>query len=65
VKFDELFKILRNDGWFEVRQRGSHVIMQHPTKKEQLTVPYHSGREVKKGLLSAILKQAKIKTTKR
>jgi len=65
VKFDELFKILKDDGWFEVRQRGSHVIMQHPTKKEQLTVPYHAGKEVKKGLLSAILKQANIKTTKR
>ena len=65
MKFDELFKILKDDGWFEVRQRGSHVIMQHPTKKEQLTVPYHAGREVKKGLLSAIFKQANIKTTKR
>lgn len=65
MKFAELFKILKDDGWFEVRQRGSHVIMQHPTKKEQLTVPYHAGREVKKGLLSAILKQANIKTTKR
>jgi predicted RNA binding protein YcfA (HicA-like mRNA interferase family) len=39
--------------------------MQHPTKPEQLTVPNHSGKEVKKGLLTAILKQANIKTTKR
>ena len=28
-------------------------------------VPYHAGKEVKKGLLQAILKQAKIKTNKR
>jgi predicted RNA binding protein YcfA (HicA-like mRNA interferase family) len=39
--------------------------MMHPTKNEQLTVPYHSGKEVKKGMLTAILKQANIKTTKR
>jgi predicted RNA binding protein YcfA (HicA-like mRNA interferase family) len=39
--------------------------MQHPAKPEQLTVPYHAGKEVKKGLLSAILKQADIKTNKR
>jgi predicted RNA binding protein YcfA (HicA-like mRNA interferase family) len=39
--------------------------MQHPTKPEQLTVPYHAGKEVNKGLLTAILKQANIKTTKR
>jgi predicted RNA binding protein YcfA (HicA-like mRNA interferase family) len=39
--------------------------MKHPSNPEQLTVPNHSGKEVKKGLLSTILKQAKIKTTKR
>jgi len=39
--------------------------MQHPTKPTQLTVPNHSEKEVKKGLLSALLKQADIKTNKR
>jgi predicted RNA binding protein YcfA (HicA-like mRNA interferase family) len=56
---------LKKDGWFEVRKKGSHVVMQHPTKPEQLTVPYHAGKEVKKGLLKALLKQADIKTGKR
>ncbi len=65
MKYNELFKILKKDGWFEVRQKGSHVIMQHPTKPEQLTVPDHAGKEVKIGLLNVILKQANIKTTKR
>lgn len=65
IKYNELFKLLKKDGWFKVRQKGSHIIMQHPKKAEQLTVPNHSGKEVKKGLLTAILKQAKIKTTKR
>ncbi|WP_410896842.1 type II toxin-antitoxin system HicA family toxin [Pontibacter sp. E15-1] len=40
-------------------------MMQHPTKPQQLTVPNHAGKEVKKGLLSAILKQADVKTSKR
>jgi len=57
--------LLKKDGWFEVRQSGSHVIMRHNEKPEQLTVPFHSGKEVKKGLLNALLKQAGIKTTKR
>ncbi len=65
MKYNDLFKLLKKDGWFRVRQKGSHVILQHPTKKEQLTVPYHAGKEVKKGLLTAILKQAEIKTNKR
>ena len=65
MKYSELFRLLKKDGWIELRQKGSHVIMKHPTKGEQLTVPYHAGKEVKKGLLTAILKQANIKTTKR
>lgn len=65
MKYNELFKLLKKDGWFEVRKKGSHVIMRHPSKEEQLTVPYHAGKEVKKGLLRALLKQAGIKTTKR
>lgn len=65
MKYSELFKLLRKDGWYEIRQKGSHVIMRHSTKSGQLTVPKHSGKEVKKGLLSAILKQANIKTNKR
>ena len=36
-----------------------------PCKTKQLTVPFHAGKEVKKGLLNAILKQADIKTGKR
>lgn len=47
MKYNELFRLLRKDGWFVVRQKGSHVIMQHPSKGEQLTVPNHSAQEVK------------------
>lgn len=65
MKYNELFRLLEKDGWLEVRAKGSHVIMRHPTKPEQLTIPKHSSKEVKKGLLTAILKQANIKTTKR
>ena len=39
--------------------------MLHPTKPKQLTVPYHAGKEVKNGLLKALMKQANIKTDKR
>ena len=65
MKYNELFRLLKKEGWFEIRQKGSHVILKHADKIEQLTVPFHSGKEVKKGLLVAILKQADIKTMKR
>jgi len=65
MKYSELFRILKKEGWIEIRQRGSHVLLEHPDKNEQLTVPFHASKEVKKGLLTAILKQANIKTKKR
>lgn len=63
VRYGELFRVLKKDGWYIVRQRGSHVLMQHSKKPGQLTVPFHIGKEVKKGLLRSILKQAGIKIT--
>ncbi|MCO5234773.1 MAG: type II toxin-antitoxin system HicA family toxin [Chitinophagaceae bacterium] len=65
MKSSELVRLLKKDGWFVVRQTGSHMIMEHQSKEGKLIVPYHASSEVKKGLLIAILKQAKIKTTKR
>ena len=61
VKYNELFRLLKQDGWYIVRQKGSHVILQHREKMGQLTVPFHGSKEVKKGLLNAILSQAEIK----
>ena len=65
MKYSELFKLLKRVGWVEIRQTGSHVMMVHPTKSDQLTVPNHGTKEIKKGLCNAILKQAQIKTNKR
>jgi len=65
VKYNELFKLLKRDGWIIIRQKGSHIILRHPVKSEQLTIPNHPGKEVKKGLLKAIMKQANIKSKKR
>ena len=33
MKYNELFRILKRDGWFEVRQKGSHVIIKHEKAK--------------------------------
>jgi len=61
----ELLRLLRRDGWIEIRQTGSHIIMTHPLKDNQLTIPNHGAKEVKKGLLSVIVKDADLKTNKR
>lgn len=65
MKCSELLRLLKSDGWFAVRQEGSHIMMRHPVKDGRLVVPNHGSKDVKKGLLVALLKMADIKTDKR
>ncbi len=61
----KLLRILKKDGWFSIRQSGSHIMMKHSEKIGTLSFPFHASCEVKKGLLHAILKKANIKIAKR
>ncbi|MFA5812315.1 MAG: type II toxin-antitoxin system HicA family toxin [bacterium] len=56
----ELSRILKNAGWNLVRVHGSHHIFMKEGRRERLSVPVHSNRPLKKGLLAAILKLAGI-----
>lgn len=53
----ELAKALRQAGWVEDRQSGSHLILDSPDGLRSVSVPIHSGRELAPGLLSKLLKQ--------
>lgn len=37
MKSSELVRLLKRDGWFVIRQSGSHMIMEHPAKKGKLS----------------------------
>lgn len=39
----ELDKLIRNDGWYLVKQVGSHMQYKHPTKAGKVTIPNHRG----------------------
>jgi len=41
-KVRDVLKRLRQDGWIEVRQSGSHKQFRHPTKPGLITVAFHS-----------------------
>jgi predicted RNA binding protein YcfA (HicA-like mRNA interferase family) len=56
-----LLRLLKKDGWFVVRQSGSHVIMEHPIKNGQIVCPFHGSHEVGKGSEKKIKKDAGIK----
>jgi predicted RNA binding protein YcfA (HicA-like mRNA interferase family) len=65
MKYKELFRILKKAGWIIVRISGSHCILEHPDINGKIIIPFHSGKEVKKGLLQSIIKQTGIRTNKR
>ena len=59
MKCRELLKALKQDGWFEVAQKGSHLQLKHLTKKGKVTVPMHNG-DIPLPTLKSILKQAEL-----
>lgn len=56
----EIIERIKADGWFEISQKGSHKQFKHVTKSGRVTVP-HPKRDVPKGTLKSIEKQAGIK----
>jgi predicted RNA binding protein YcfA (HicA-like mRNA interferase family) len=60
MKSADIIKALKNDGWFEVSTRGSHVKFKHPVKKGHVIVP-HPKKQMPIGTLKNIEKQSGIK----
>jgi len=59
LKAKELITILKNLGFENVRQKGSHIFFRHPDWRTTL-VPRHDREDVGRGLLSRILKEIKL-----
>ena len=54
----KLCKILEENGWSLVRISGSHHIFIKDGEDARIAVPVHGNKEIKTGLLKAILKTA-------
>lgn len=61
MKANELYRILKKDGWYVVSQKGSHVKLRHDKKKGQIILPNHGSSEVATGTANQILKKAGLK----
>jgi predicted RNA binding protein YcfA (HicA-like mRNA interferase family) len=61
MKCSELLRKIKQAGWYEVRQSGSHITLQHPDKQHSITFPNHGSKEMKKGMADKLLKQAGLK----
>jgi predicted RNA binding protein YcfA (HicA-like mRNA interferase family) len=63
MKYRDLLRLLRDDGWAVERTEGSHMQLRHPVKPGTITVPAggKEGRDVPPGTLNSILRQAGLK----
>lgn len=60
-KVREAMRLLRDDGWFIVRTRGSHRQYRHPGKPGKVTVAGKPGEDVAPGTWNSIMRQAGLK----
>ncbi len=61
MKVSEMLRLLGDDGWVLVAQRGSHRQYKHPSKKGRVTVPGKPSDDLASGTQASILKQARLK----
>jgi len=56
----ELIDILAQNGFAEVRRRGSHVVMQARAAESTITVVVPDHKEIRAGTLSSIIRQSRL-----
>lgn len=65
VKVREIIKELEDDGWYQVRYKGSHRQFHHEVKPGTVTVPGALGDDLHRELLGSIMRQAGLERRKR
>ena len=62
MKARDIVKMIEKDGWYLVRQKGSHRQYKHGTKQGLVTIAAHKmSDEIAPGTLNSIYKQAQLK----
>lgn len=57
LRFREIERIILNDGWYQVNQKGSHRQYRHPAKSGKVTIPDHRG-DIHPDVVKSIFRQA-------
>jgi predicted RNA binding protein YcfA (HicA-like mRNA interferase family) len=58
MKARDVIRLLEEDGWVQVTQKGSHRQFKHPAKSGKVTVPGHPWDDLPSGTPKSILRQA-------
>lgn len=60
MKVREVIKMLKDDGWYLARTKGSHRQFKHPEKAGTVTVSGNLGVDMPIGTLKNVLRQAQL-----
>lgn len=60
-KVSDMIRLLQEDGWKLVAQRGSHRQYRHAEKPGRVTIAGHPSDDVAPGTLNSILRQSGLK----
>ncbi len=55
----EVIRVLEKIGFRQIRQKGSHIFMEHPDGRTTL-IPFHAGEDLGKGLVRKIIRDTKL-----
>lgn len=59
VPAKKAIKALESLGFVQVRQKGSHLFMQHPDGRTTV-IPIHSGQDLGKGMVKKLMEDVRI-----
>ena len=57
---DYLIKLLEENGFVFKRSKGSHQVYYNSITNKTIVIPFHNGKDLKKGTFMSIVKQAGI-----
>ena len=57
MRFREIESMILKNGWYQVKQKGSHHQYKHPTKPGKVIIPEYGG-DLNSDTVKAITKQA-------
>jgi predicted RNA binding protein YcfA (HicA-like mRNA interferase family) len=55
MKVRDILRLIEADGWYLVKQKGSHRQYKHPTKPGRVTIAGHPSHEIAPGTFNSIL----------
>ncbi len=61
MKVRDIIARLREDGWYQVAQKGSHRQFKHSVKRGRMTIAGHGNDDLAPGTLNSVLEQAGLK----